>query len=283
MQLSSIRLAMAGLRHDYFGRVHVHTLKAFIDDSGSGGDSPWFVLAGYVGTAEAWDAFDEPWRKVLNGPPKLDYFKHSEVYGFDTQWAPLSKSERHERLDSFIKVIGAHATRSIYVRLKQQDYDEVIKPFIPLQWQNPYYFLFIGFLSAATMTAKYLRDGDSVEFFFDGNQEVEKPSRKLYGQAADLSQFRQRVENIFYKDEKQFLPLQAADLLAWEVRRRFSVEEEPRPQFERAINCPSGPPFNHTVTRAELEKMGRDMDDQAMMDWALAGYPEHLRKWKRPR
>jgi hypothetical protein len=60
MTLSRIRLAMTGLRHDYFGRVYVHALRAFIDDSGSGGDSPWFVLAGYLGTVEAWEAFDEP-------------------------------------------------------------------------------------------------------------------------------------------------------------------------------------------------------------------------------
>lgn len=40
-------------------------LRAFIDDSGSGGDSPWFVLAGYVGTVGyqlvvapgTWDVF----------------------------------------------------------------------------------------------------------------------------------------------------------------------------------------------------------------------------------
>ncbi len=57
----------------------MHALRAFIDDSGSGGDSPWFVLAGYVGKVEAWDAFHEPWRKVLEVPPQLEYFKASEA------------------------------------------------------------------------------------------------------------------------------------------------------------------------------------------------------------
>ena len=80
MSLSSIRLAMAGLRHDYFGKVYVHALRAFVDDSGSGGELPWFVLAGYLGTVEAWDAFDAPWRAILDRPPKLDYFKHSDGY-----------------------------------------------------------------------------------------------------------------------------------------------------------------------------------------------------------
>jgi Protein of unknown function (DUF3800) len=266
-----------------FREVNVALLKAFIDDSGSGGDSPWFVLAGYVGTAEAWDAFDKPWREVLDGPPKLEYFKHSEVYGYDTQWGAISsKQQRQQRLDAFIDVVGKHASRSIYVRLKQKDYDEVIKPYVPPMWQNAYYFLFTGFLSAGTSTEKWSGENRKIEFFFDSNQDVEKPSRKLYSQVCDLPYFAGRVEGIHYKDEKLFLPLQAADLLAWEVRRRFSVEEPERPQFEKALNCPAEKPFIHTITREHLEELGEVMDQNAMLNWALMGYPESLRKWKRP-
>jgi Protein of unknown function (DUF3800) len=84
---------MAGLRHDYFSEVYAFMLKAFIDDSGSGGDSPWFVLAGYVGTVEAWDAFEQSWRTVLDVSPKLEYFKASEAESLreDGQWAGIFK------------------------------------------------------------------------------------------------------------------------------------------------------------------------------------------------
>jgi hypothetical protein len=50
-------------------------LKAFIDDSGSGGDSPWYVLAGYLGTVEGWDLFDGQWEEVLHEPPYIEYFR----------------------------------------------------------------------------------------------------------------------------------------------------------------------------------------------------------------
>src|SRR5258708_28149860 len=138
MQLSSIRLAVAGLRHDYFDKVHAHMLRAFIDDSGSGGDSPWFVLAGYVGTVEAWDAFDEPWHAALVGQG-LDYFKASKL---------PDGEDAFRFLDALISIIGKHALRAIHVRLKQGDYDEIIKPYVPEMWQDPYYCLFIGYLSS---------------------------------------------------------------------------------------------------------------------------------------
>jgi Protein of unknown function (DUF3800) len=272
------------MRHDLFREVHVALLKAFIDDSGSGGDSPWFVLAGYMGTAEAWDDFDAPWRAALNGPPKLDYFKHSEMYAFDNQWGQfVSTKQRNQRLEDLIAVIGKHAMRAIHVRLKQKDYDEVIKPYVPPMWQNAYYFLFIGFLSAATSTEKWAGSGRKIEFFFDSNREVEKPSKTLYGQVCGLPQFAGSVENIHYKDEKAILPLQAADLFAWEVRRRFSVKEQPRPQFEMALTCPSDKPYVHVLTREHLHELGEMMDQNAMMNWALMGRLEKDRKWRRPK
>jgi hypothetical protein len=64
--------------------------------------------------------------------------------------------------------------------------------------------------------------------------------------------------------------------------RRFSSQEEPRSQFESAINCPPELPFNHTVTRAELEDMGKAMDDNAKITWANLGIAEHLRPYRRP-
>jgi hypothetical protein len=263
----------------------VHALKAFIDDSGSGGDSPWYVLAGYVGTAEAWDSFEGQWRAVLDGPPKLEYLKASEAESLrpEGQWAGVLKEQRNARIDSFIDVIGKHASRAIYVRLRQADFDQEIKPYVPPMWQNAYYFLFLGSMMAGAFAETYAGDGAPIEFFFDSKREVEKFSHTLYGQiAGGVPNLAVKVKSIHYEDEKLFHPLQAADLLAWQVRRRFCVQEKPRPQFEAAMRCPQ-PPFTHTMTREQLLELGETMDHNAMLNWALMGYPESMRKWKRPR
>ena len=283
-QLSGIRRAFAGLRHDYFKEVPVAILKAFIDDSGSGGDSPWFVLGGYVGTAEAWDKFDHHWRAVLDGPPKLEYFKASQAESLrpDGQWAGISKNERNQRIDSLIKVIGNHALRSIYVRLKQQDYNEVIKPYVPDAWDNAYYYLFIGSIAAFTSVEKHVGANQPIEFFFDRQNALEKPSNRLYSMVGNQL-FGNRVVDVHYEDEKLFLPLQAADLLAWQLRRRFSMTDEPkRPHFENALLCPPEKPFEYLLTRKHLEEMGEFMDQNAKVQWALMGQQESQRPWKRP-
>lgn len=259
-------------------------LKVFVDDSGSGGDSPWFVLAGYVGTVERWDSFDRQWRTVLDGPPKIDYFKSSEAESLrsDGQWAGISRDERNARIDPLIRVIGKCATRSVYVRVQQRDYDAVIKKYVPPEWDNAYYFLFISMISAATSTEKYLGSSEQLEFVFDSNHRFEKPSLSLYDREV-IPEFVGRIANIHYEDEKIFLPLQAADLLAWQIRRRFSTSESPRPQFDRAIESPPERPFSYTLTRSQLEHLGELMDLNAKEKWAKLGLSEDMRPWKRPR
>jgi hypothetical protein len=259
-------------------------LKAFVDDSGSGGDSPWYVLAGYVGTVEKWDSFGDEWLTVLNVPPKLEYFKSSEAESLrpEGQWAGIKPAERNARIDSLISVIGRHAERAIYFRVSQKDYNEVIKPYVPTDWDNAYYLLFMGIVSGFVAMEKHQGTGRPIEFVFDSNERLEKPSLRLYNQSLDIPLLRGRVLNVHYESDKDFLPLQAADLLAWQVRRKFcATNERPRDHFYAAMAC-AGKTYTHVLTRTDLENYGEAMERDAKRKWAAMGLPEELRKWKRP-
>jgi hypothetical protein len=78
---------------------------AFIDDSGSGGDSSYSVLAGYVASESEWNIFDVDWQKVLDAPPKLEYFKMKEAESRKGQFADFTEDERDARLDQFVDVL----------------------------------------------------------------------------------------------------------------------------------------------------------------------------------
>lgn len=132
---------VCGLRRDLYPTFVVTMLKAFVDDSGSGGDSPWYVLAGYVGTVDGWNAFDGLWRSEMESHPKIDYFKGSEAESLrpDGQWAGATKDERDRKINALIEVIVKCAQRAIYVRVQQQDYDDIVKGYVPPGWDNPYY------------------------------------------------------------------------------------------------------------------------------------------------
>jgi len=53
-------------------------LQAVVDDSGKS-EKPVFLLAGFVLNVDEWTAFADQWQNILDGPPKLEYFKMSEA------------------------------------------------------------------------------------------------------------------------------------------------------------------------------------------------------------
>jgi hypothetical protein len=86
--------------------------------------------------------------------------------------------------------------------------------------------------------------------------------------------------NITREDEKQFLPLQAADLLAWQIRRRFSVKNEPRRKhFYAAQNCPPKRAHTLIVRRDMTATLIREMRQKAAELAASLGRSPDLRTW----
>jgi hypothetical protein len=102
-------------------------LKAFVDDSGSGGDSTWFVLAGYVATVEQWDSFDVRWLDTLHTSPRIAYFKASEAESLKGQFLGFTADERNKKIDSLLDVIEGSVSWPICARLRQENYNASIK------------------------------------------------------------------------------------------------------------------------------------------------------------
>jgi hypothetical protein len=249
-------------------------LKAFADDSGSGGDSPWYVLAGYVGTVSDWIGFEPEWRKVLSAYPHIDYFKSSEAESLKGQFLGVSLEERNKKLDTLIEVIGRHSQRAIYVRTRQKDYNEIIKPNVPEIWDDAYFFLMPSFISAVLAAEKYSGGQEPVEFVLDSSERLDRQARRLYGQLQDLPQFAGRMVNVSFRNDKEFLPLQAADLFAWQVRRAFCAPgEQRRRHYDKAKDCPRQMMFPVVMDRPMLHAALDAMEASARRMAATLGIP----------
>jgi len=95
---------------------------AFIDDSGSGGDSPYYILAGYSAPEATWAAFWPDWQAALDVAPKLQYFKMSEAESLKGQFSGFSSEQRTERVNRFIDVIQAHDLQEASIAVSAQAY-----------------------------------------------------------------------------------------------------------------------------------------------------------------
>ena len=230
-------------------------LKCYIDDSGSGGDSKWFVLAGYVGTVAGWDRFDEAWRNALDDHPRIDYFKSSEAERLRDQFCGFTEQQRDAKIDALIEVIGSCADRALSGRMRQRDYNEIAKGQIPERYDSPYYLLFPTIIAAAVGMERIEGKGEPIEFVFDTDQRFERLKYEMVTKLRPLRSF-SGLLNVSYCDDKEALPLQAADLLAWQIRRAFSKTDEPRRRhWDAALGCPPMKPHTFVFTREKLVDM----------------------------
>jgi hypothetical protein len=173
--------------------------------------------------------------------------------------------------------------RAISVRLRRSYYEKWIKGQVPALWDDPYYTLFPSFVQAAISIEKYAGNGgEQIDFVFDSHEVYEDPSKLQYRQLMGTPLLAGRVVDVSYKSDLEFVPLQAADLLAWQIRRRFSIPYEPsRPQYDAARKCQETA-FDAIITEDDLKECRGILDSQAAIIARRLGHPfSESKEWKR--
>lgn len=233
---------------------------AFVDDSGSGGDSEFSILAGYSASDITWNSFSPDWQDVLDLDPKIEYFKMSEAESLKGQFLGFSPQERTNRLNQFIDVILGHDLQEASVAIPMKHYREIVYPVLQKSHASPYYFAFIGIVSAFAGINRLSGSTEPTDFVFDQQDAMETKAIRLYHRLKEKLPLRQFGRVAYYSD-REMLPLQAADLIAWQIRRFRCTRYEPIRDELRRLH--SGPlqPFGSTLWRAELERVVTAMMD----------------------
>ena len=202
-------------------------LQVYIDDSGKG-QFPVFVLAGYMATAEQWNDFAGEWQAVLDKPQPIKYFKMNEAHQLIKQFNKWSPEARDERLFQLISVIQRNVQLGIQSVVHLHAYNNIIKGKIAKPMNNPYFLSFYGIMIALYRYHLEHPLTDKVDFIFDEQLKQSDQVQAGYSKFVDL------MPPVFkpilggrpmHRSELDAVPLQAADMLAWHVRRKYWVEE----------------------------------------------------------
>lgn len=178
---------------------------AFVDDSGSGGDAPYFVLAGYVASEAAWNKFVTDWQAVLDLSPKLEYFKMKEAEGLRGQFASFTPPQRDSRLHLFIDVILQCDPWEASISVPAKDHYEVLYPILPKTRSSPYYSAFIAMVTALSGFYRWSGSDETVDYIFDQQPGIENRAASLY---FNFRTWRPewRLGRVGFADEKKVLP-----------------------------------------------------------------------------
>ena len=218
-----IRALLEGYSPQKRQRRWLLMMRAYVDDSGNG-QPPVFLLAGFVAHGEQWEQFSGQWQEVLDGPPKLEYFKMREAARLEGQFKNWTEGDRDSRLWEFLTVIRRNVKLCVKWIVPDDAYDSVIKGRVARGMDNPYFLSFYGIMIGLPQYQEQHSLDEPVDFIFD--EQMEKSTLVQNGYDSFVKFAPDSVKRLLggrpiHRDDKQLLPLQAADLVAWITRRYY--------------------------------------------------------------
>jgi hypothetical protein len=208
-------------------------LQAFIDDSGWDGQSPVFVLAGYVAKTEQWEAFSTEWQAALDypDPATITALKTNQIYNNNipnTLIHGWTNKQRDDRLKMFIAAINRHAMHGIVSVIPIEPYRKLMIGKFKLRLlDQPYFLAFFDIVIQILRLTERLKLHDKLEFIFDQQSVNKRLLEAEFEKCMEVSPPKAKAlcgGMPKFKSDNDALPLQAADLIAWHARRYYFDE-----------------------------------------------------------
>ena len=191
--------------------------RAYLDESYS---DRVFSIGGYFGSERAWEGFDSEWKDVLDRY-SLSVFHASEWESLYGEFQGWSLDKKISCIRELIAVIANHEIIGIHSAISLRDYEQLF----PLDSEDsPYFLCFQSCIGEIAIFAG--EQQEDVAFIFDQKPEVEYRAMRLFNFAKTHDDWldRQWLGTITFADKRKFLPLQAADGLAYEGFKHFENE-----------------------------------------------------------
>lgn len=211
-------------------------LKAFFDDSGSDGTGPICLIAGYIASVDSWCKFSDEWEVALESAPRIKYLKMAEAEGHRGEFAGWKQSDIDSKLIKLAKIIRRHVIGAVGSMVGCRVYEQVAKGRLPETIDHPYWPCFIGVKLTTLMLYREHCLGGKIDVVFDqqgigyerrGNLIHEGWKEAIEQDYLDV------LGGLEFHDDREVLPLQTADMIAWHLRRHgasvLSGTNEERP------------------------------------------------------
>jgi Protein of unknown function (DUF3800) len=218
-------------------------LHAYIDDSGRG-NPPVYILAGWLMGAEKWAAFSDEWKAALDEAPAIRYFKMKEAATCrEGEFLGWRNDARDAKLLRLALIIQKYGPLGIGFALKNADYGAIAKNLMSgvtdiwKRFKDPYLFSCYGLMIGFIRSQRNLGISSPVDFIFDEQMRLSAYVDEAYEFLAETLPEKARPlmgGRPVHKDDKKVLPLQAADMLAWHVRRAYADEMAGAPEYVTA-------------------------------------------------
>ena len=224
--ISPLLAYLAGYGPTARQRKPVAVLQAYFDDTvrGRNGERMLF-LAGYVNFAEKWISFSNEWKSVLADSPRISHLHMAEAAARRGEFERISPPERDAKIWRLSEVIKRSAPWSFHASIDWAEHVKLFGQSPPHGYRTPYLNCYIGIVVGLAKHHRDLGLSMPTDLVFDESDVVSRPAILLYDTLKESlpEDIRKMMGGTpAFKSDKDILPLQAADMLAWHIQRQTS-------------------------------------------------------------
>jgi len=193
-------------------------IRVFMDESGVHDGSPVVSVAAYFGRPKAWKAFTKEWN-LAKRPIRI--FHAADCANFEGEFEGWEEDARNAFVAKLLPVLPKHQISGLSVSFRLQDLKEVLEPHPHLMrlFGNPYTACF---RISTRLIVDFIEDSGSNEMLAFVHEQNDYQQ-----EAIDAFNFVERNRNKHYGpmsltfgSKEKYVPLQAADVLAYESNKK---------------------------------------------------------------
>ncbi len=195
---------------------------AYFDESGTHADSEAVAVAGYLSTSELWASFKIEWRKVL-ADHAIDAFHMTDFAVGAKQFKGWAESKRRDCFGRLIKIINAHAIGSVGTVIPANLYKQIFSAKANNFVGGPYGLAATACFMSLAEILRLIGIQGWIAYVYDigahGRDQVYKVFTE--NEQDKVNKEFLRLLSLKFENDYQFVPLQAADILAYELYRHL--------------------------------------------------------------
>jgi Protein of unknown function (DUF3800) len=196
-------------------------LTAYMDETGHSRDEKQHFngMAGLMAPAEYWEVFEDKWYKLLT-KFRLPYIHMKEMRTLLAGWSESKIKKLSEAVWKVIKETRAMPIGSIIPMDDFRPLEEKLRRYA----LDPYYLAMQDCISLSTisvMPGPFMSSDSRVTMIFSDQVEFKHEAHRMFDAAVKADKTKPRVDPPAFHDMRDLLPLQAADVVAYEIYKEY--------------------------------------------------------------
>jgi hypothetical protein len=221
---------------------HMMMLSAYMDETGHSSDErqKFVGIAGLLAPAANWEIFEGKWKAALAQPHfNIPHFHMTDFAARKRGYKGWSEEKRQKVFGKLMNVIESIYPLPFGSIVPLDDFRRMTKEHQTLL-TDPYFICFQSAVAACTTFLEHrkLSDEEKVALIFSDQIEFRHRALQLYEKIEEIEPDSLRTASPVFRDMRELVPLQAADIIAYEMykeveRRLYRPTQKPRFGFER--------------------------------------------------